>query len=237
MSAKRILVVEDDEGIRRMIVFNLSGPVSRPSRRPIVGRPRSRSPTDNGRSDPARLDAAGPERAEFARSLRREELTRDIPVIMLTARTLEDDKIRASKAESTTTSPSPLPRANDCPDSMPCCGAPRRPAVTTRSRPGLVMNMASHRVTARGKPVELGPTEYRMLKFFMTHQDRVYSRAQLLDHVWGGGVYVEERTVDVHILRLRKALASHGYDGYVQTVRGAGYVFRSLEEHAPGLAQ
>ncbi|MEM1082276.1 MAG: winged helix-turn-helix domain-containing protein, partial [Pseudomonadota bacterium] len=78
---------------------------------------------------------------------------------------------------------------------------------------------------ASGKPIELGPTEYRMLKFFMTHQDRVYSRAQLLDHVWGGGVYVEERTVDVHVLRLRKALSSFGFDAFIQTVRGAGYRF------------
>ncbi len=71
----------------------------------------------------------------------------------------------------------------------------------------------------------LGPTEYRLLSFFMTHQDRVYSRGQLLDRVWGGNVYVEERTVDVHIRRLRKALEEHGYDRFIQTVRGAGYRF------------
>jgi len=89
----------------------------------------------------------------------------------------------------------------------------------------LTLNLASHRVIAGDQPVELGPTEYRMLKFFMTHQDRVYSRSQLLDHVWGGGVYVEERTVDVHVLRLRKALAPFGCDRFIQTVRGAGYRF------------
>jgi two-component system phosphate regulon response regulator PhoB len=80
-------------------------------------------------------------------------------------------------------------------------------------------------VTAGGKAVALGPTEYRLLAFLMTHPDRVYSRGQLLDRVWGGNVYVEERTVDVHIRRLRKSLEPSGYDRFVQTVRGAGYRF------------
>ena len=84
---------------------------------------------------------------------------------------------------------------------------------------------AAHRVFADDAPVAIGPTEYRLLHFFMTHPERVYSRAQLLDHVWGGSVYVEERTVDVHIRRLRKTLEPSGLDGMVQTVRGAGYRF------------
>ena len=91
----------------------------------------------------------------------------------------------------------------------------------------LELDPISHRITARETPVEMGPTEYRLLEFFMTHQDRAYSRAQLLDHVWGGNVYVEDRTVDVHIRRLRKALAPHSYDHLVQTVRGTGYRFSS----------
>jgi two-component system phosphate regulon response regulator PhoB len=89
----------------------------------------------------------------------------------------------------------------------------------------LSLDAASHRVMAGDTTVALGPTEYRLLSFFMTHPDRVYSRSQLLDRVWGGNVYVEERTIDVHIRRLRKALADHGVDHYVQTVRGAGYRF------------
>ena len=84
---------------------------------------------------------------------------------------------------------------------------------------------AAHRVYANGEPVAIGPTEYRLLHFFMTHPERVYSRAQLLDHVWGGSVYVEERTIDVHIRRLRKTLEPSGLDAMVQTVRGAGYRF------------
>jgi two-component system phosphate regulon response regulator PhoB len=93
----------------------------------------------------------------------------------------------------------------------------------------LRMDGAAHRVFAgapgRESELSLGPTEYRLLHFFMTHPDRVYSRSQLLDQVWGGGVYVEERTVDVHIRRLRKALEPAGADAMVQTVRGAGYRF------------
>jgi two-component system phosphate regulon response regulator PhoB len=90
---------------------------------------------------------------------------------------------------------------------------------------GLTLDQAGHRVAADGKTVALGPTEYRLLAFLMTHPDRVYARGQLLDRVWGGNVYVEERTVDVHIRRLRKALELSGYDRFVQTVRGAGYRF------------
>jgi two-component system phosphate regulon response regulator PhoB len=89
----------------------------------------------------------------------------------------------------------------------------------------LKLDSASHEVSARGQEITLGPTEYRLLEFFMLHPDRVYSRAQLLDRVWGGNVYVEERTVDVHIRRLRKALTPAGYDRLIRTVRGSGYRF------------
>ena len=90
---------------------------------------------------------------------------------------------------------------------------------------GLRIDGAAHRVYAGETPIHIGPTEYRLLHFFMTHPERVYSRTQLLDHVWGGNVYVEERTVDVHIRRLRKTLEPHALDALVQTVRGAGYRF------------
>jgi two-component system phosphate regulon response regulator PhoB len=90
---------------------------------------------------------------------------------------------------------------------------------------GLRIDGAAHRVSHEGQPLQLGPTEYRLLHFFLTHPERVYTRGQLLDHVWGGGVYVEERTVDVHIRRLRQVLEPVGCDALVQTVRGAGYRF------------
>ncbi|HET7757964.1 MAG TPA: winged helix-turn-helix domain-containing protein, partial [Steroidobacteraceae bacterium] len=108
-------------------------------------------------------------------------------------------------------------------------------AVLRRSAPGrvdeviefqgLLLDQASHRVTVGARTLGLGPTEYRMLEFFMTHPERVYTRDQLLDRIWGGNVYVEERTIDVHIRRLRKALEEFGYDRFVQTVRGSGYRF------------
>jgi len=90
---------------------------------------------------------------------------------------------------------------------------------------GLSLDLASHRVTAGEALLDMGPTEYRLLEFFMSHPERVYSRSQLLDRVWGSNVYVEERTVDVHIRRLRKVLEPHGYDALIQTVRGSGYRF------------
>jgi len=93
---------------------------------------------------------------------------------------------------------------------------------------GLSLDPLSHRVTANDVVLEFGPTEFRLLKFFMLHPDRVYTREQLLDNAWGRNVYVEERTVDVHILRLRKTLAPHGFEQYIQTVRGAGYRFSPL---------
>ena len=95
---------------------------------------------------------------------------------------------------------------------------------------GLKLDGSSHRVTVADRVVSLGPTEYRLLSFFMTHTERVYSRSQLLDRVWGGNVYVEERTVDVHIRRLRKALEEFGVDQYIQTVRGSGYRFSTKPE-------
>lgn len=226
MSERKVLVVEDDEGIRRMIVFNLE----RAGFNVVEAGDchEARIAVADQLPDLVLLDWMLPDQSgpEFARSLRRDELTREIPVIMLTARSLEDDKIRGfeSGIDDYITKPFAsrelIARIN---------------AVIRRASPagrddeveadGLVLNVASHRVLANGEPVDLGPTEFRMLKFFMTHQDRVYSRAQLLDHVWGGGVYVEERTVDVHILRLRKALGKHGFERLIQTVRGAGYRF------------
>ncbi len=223
---QRILLVEDDEAIRRMVVFNLE----RAGFETLEAGDcqQARVAIADHRPDLILLDWMLPDLSgpEFARSLRRDEDTRELPVIMLTARGMEDDKIRGfeSGADDYITKPFAAREL-----------LARIQAVLRRSSPasdedevsanGLVLNVASHRVFADEQPIELGPTEYRMLKFFMTHQDRVYSRAQLLDHVWGGGVYVEERTVDVHILRLRKALKPYGKERFIQTVRGAGYRF------------
>lgn len=225
---KKVLIVEDDQAIREMISFNLK----RSGYEVIEAMDcqSARVHVIDQRPDLILLDWMLPDASgiELARSLGRDELTKSIPVIMLTARSTEDDKIRGldSGVDDYITKPFSAREL-----------LARMRAVLRRSSPegdgdevragNLVLNLASHRVLADGAPVELGPTEYRMLKFFMTHQDRVYTRSQLLDHIWGGGVYVEERTVDVHVLRLRKALSKFGFDRFIQTVRGAGYRFSS----------
>ena len=165
---------------------------------------------------------------EYARTLRREKLTQNIPVIMLTARTEEEDKVKGldSGVDDYITKPFSTREL-----------LARIKALLRRTAPlatdtavemdGLALDPVTHRVTAAGKVLELGPTEFRLLHFFMTHADRVHSRERLLNSVWGDNVYVEERTVDVHIRRLRKALDATGHDRLVQTVRGAGYRFSS----------
>jgi two-component system phosphate regulon response regulator PhoB len=167
---------------------------------------------------------------ELARRWRREATTRDIPIIMLTARGEENDRVGGLEAGVDDYVVKPF-SAREL--------LARIRAVLRRSREddedgsvqvgALRIDGAAHRVFAdeagTAQPIPMGPTEYRLLHFFMTHAERVYTRTQLLDHVWGGSVYVEERTVDVHIRRLRKTLEPHRLDGMVQTVRGAGYRF------------
>jgi len=162
---------------------------------------------------------------EFVRWAKSDSLTKQIPVIMVTARAEEDDRVRGLEVG-----------ADDymCKPFSPKELAARIKAILRRTNPqltdapievnGLRLEPDSHRVFANDKPLELGPTEFRILHFFVTHPERVYSRGQILDYVWGSNVYIEERTVDVHIRRLRKALTPT-YDGLVQTVRGAGYRF------------
>jgi two-component system phosphate regulon response regulator PhoB len=163
---------------------------------------------------------------ELARRLKREEGTSEIPIIILTARGEEDNKIQGLDAGADDYITKPFSTREL---------VSRIRAVLRRSSAlsaekaieveGLRLDPVSHRITANEVPVEMGPTEYRLLAFFMSHQERAYSRSQMLDQVWGGNVYVEDRTIDVHIRRLRKALESHGYDRFIQTVRGTGYRF------------
>ncbi len=163
---------------------------------------------------------------ELARRLKRDQLTSETPIIMLTAKGEEDNKIQGLEAGADDYITKPF---------SPRELVARLKAVLRRTDTlstgdpiivdGLCLDPSSHRVTIGQEPVQMGPTEYRLLEFFLTHQERVYTRNQLLDHVWGGNVYVEERTVDVHIRRLRKALTLEGHDRFIQTVRGAGYRF------------
>ncbi len=163
---------------------------------------------------------------EFARRIKKEALTSHIPIIMLTAKSEEADKVYGLDAGADDYITKPF---------SPRELIARIRAVLRRAAPlaeqeiievdNLLLDTASHRISVNGESLELGPTEYRLLHFFMTHPERVYSRGQLLDSVWGSNVYVEERTVDVHIRRLRKALTPYGHERYVQTVRSAGYRF------------
>jgi two-component system phosphate regulon response regulator PhoB len=170
-------------------------------------------------------DASGP---SLARRLRSEPRTREVPIIMLTARAGDDDKVAGldSGADDYITKPF-SPRELEA----------RIQAVLRRRAPqlskeaveieGLVLNPATRTVTGSGRTLKMGPTEFELLHFFMTHTDRVYGRAQILDQVWGDHVFLEDRTVDVHIRRLREALSPSRHDRLVETVRGAGYRFRS----------
>ena len=170
-------------------------------------------------------DGSGP---ALARKLRSEARTREVPIIMLTARAADDDKVVGldSGADDYVTKPF-SPRELES----------RIQAVLRRRTPhvskeaveieGLMLNPATRTVTGGRKALKMGPTEFELLHFFMTHTDRVYTRAQILDQVWGDHVFLEDRTVDVHIRRLREALAPSGHERLVETVRGAGYRFLS----------
>lgn len=163
---------------------------------------------------------------DLAKRLRENKRTADIPLIMVTARGAEQDKLvgLGIGADDYMTKPF-SPRELNA--RVKAVLRRRAPQVTDDSVEvrGLKLEPASHRVLTNEGPVELGPTEFRLLHFFMTHQERVYSRAQLLDNVWGDHVFVEDRTVDVHIRRLRKALEPSGHDRLIETVRSAGYRF------------
>jgi two-component system phosphate regulon response regulator PhoB len=163
---------------------------------------------------------------ELTRRLRRDSYTEDIPIIMLTARVTEDDKVAGLEAGTDDYVIKPF---------SPRELLARIRAVLRRSSPadnegflvvgGLALDTVSRRILQDGEEIRMGPTEYRLLEFFMAHQGRAYSRSQILDHVWGTNTYLEERTVDVHIRRLRKALEPYGSSEYLQTVRGHGYRF------------
>jgi two-component system phosphate regulon response regulator PhoB len=226
MRARQILIVEDERPIREMVAFGLrragfevrEAEDSRAARSALADR----------RPDLVLVDWMLPDTSglELTRALKRDRETRDLPIIMLTARAAEADKVAGldGGADDYLTKPfSPrelLARVNAL-----LRRAGGQEEGDTIRQGSLLLDRASHRVSAGDRPVALGPTEYRLLEFLMLHPDRVYSREQLLDRVWGGNVYVEERTIDVHIRRLRKALEPVEADRYVQTVRGAGYRF------------
>ncbi len=219
-----ILVVEDEPAILELITVNLID-----AGYDVQGAPDAETARErlNG-ALPALvlLDwmLPGQSGLALAKELRAAARTRDLPIIMVTARSEEADKIAGLEAwvDDYVTKPF-SPRELKA----------RIKAVLRRRSPETVqeplqagavtLDPSTHRVTADGAPVPLGPTEFRLLRFFLARPERVHTRTQLLDHVWGDHVYIEERTVDVHIRRLRLALEPFGQDGLIETVRGSGY--------------
>ncbi|AEP36037.1 phosphate regulon transcriptional regulator PhoB [Taylorella asinigenitalis] len=224
--ASTILVVEDEPAIQELISVNLTFAGHKVLRALDVVQ--AKILIDAELPDLILLDWMLPNTSglSLARSLRSNERTQDIPIIMLTAKNSEADKVEGLEngADDYITKPF-----------SPKELLARIKAVLRRRAPqltddeiniaGLHLDPGSHRVTGNNTLLSLGPTEFRMLHFFMTHAERVFSRGQLLDHVWGDHVFLEERTVDVHIRRLRKALEPSGHDQLIETVRGSGYRF------------
>lgn len=224
--ARRILVVEDETAIREMICFVLEQNGFQPieaedydaALRFLI----------DPYPDLVLLDwmIPGGSGLQVIKQMKRENSTRDIPIIMLTAKGEEEDKVKGLETGADDYVIKPF---------SPKELVARVKAILRRLSPmsaedvidfnGLSLDPVSHRVTSQEVPIDMGPTEFKLLHFFMTHPERVYSREQLLNYVWGTNVYVEDRTVDVHIRRLRKAIEQDGHDRMIQTVRGTGYRF------------
>ncbi|HEY5292899.1 MAG TPA: phosphate regulon transcriptional regulator PhoB [Burkholderiales bacterium] len=222
----KVLIVEDEAAIQELIAVNLESAGHQVLR--ASNAEQALTIIRRILPDLVLLDwmLPGQSGLAIARNLRGNERTRAIPIIMLTAKSAEQDKIIGLEAGADDYVTKPF---------SPRELLARIKAVMRRRAPqttdevvevkGLRLDPAAHRVSGNGSALELGPTEFRLLHFFMTHAERVHSRAQLLDQVWGDHVFVEERTVDVHIRRLRKALEPSGHDRLIETVRGTGYRF------------
>jgi len=222
-----ILIVEDEPVTQTLIAANLERAGHQVMRAASV--PEAAAAIREVLPDLVLLDWILPNATgvSFARQLRTDQRTRDIPIIMLTGRSQETDKVTGLEAGADDYITKPFSSRELL---------ARIKAVIRRRAPlasdevveiaGLKLDPAAHRITCCGRKIDLGATEFRLLHFFMTHPDRVYSRAQLLDEVWGDHVFVEERTVDVHIRRLRQELHPTGHEGLIETVRGTGYRFR-----------
>jgi len=220
----RILIVEDERAIREMVCLALDQAGFECAQA---------ADTDEAQqqilADPPELILLdwmlpGMSGIDYARKLRQNKLTQDVPVIMLTARTQEEDKVRGldTGADDYITKPFSTRELIARIKALLRRSAPQTAEQAVEVQ-GLTLDPVTHRVQTTDRQLELGPMEFRLLHFFMTHPERVHTRERILNSVWGTNVYVEERTVDVHIRRLRKALTPTGHDRLIQTVRGAGY--------------
>jgi two-component system phosphate regulon response regulator PhoB len=224
-----ILVVEDEPAIQELVKVNLkhAGFAVVP-----VGSAEAAATAMRGElPDLVILDWMLPTQSgvSLAKKIRADERTRDLPIILLTARVHEEDKVQGLEAgaDDYVTKPFSPKELVARVRALLRRRAPHLAGEAVEVR-GLAINPATRRVSVNGQAVDLGPTEFRLLLFLATHAERVYSRAELLDQVWGEKVFIEERTVDVHIRRLRMALEPHGLDDLIETVRAMGYRFRGI---------
>jgi two-component system phosphate regulon response regulator PhoB len=219
-----ILIVEDESPILELLALNISLAGYNPLR--AISAEHAEKLINEALPDIILLDwmLPGMSGIDFAKKLRSNTLTKTIPIIMLTARSDELDKVKGLEVGADDYITKPFsPRELNA----------RIKAVLRRKAPeltedilkinGLELNPVSHRVTGNNKALEMGPTEFRLLHFFMSNPERVYSRSQLLDKVWGSQIFIEDRTVDVHIRRLRNILTQSQHENLIQTVRGSGY--------------
>lgn len=232
MSGNRVLIVEDEADIRDMLSFSLERAGYSVTESPDAEQALQR--LEGPLPDLVIIDwmLPGMSGLDLARRLRRDALTAELPLLMLTARGDEADKLRSFDVgiDDYVTKPfSPRELVARIRAVLRRTGAPEGGQLQFGD---LVLDTQSHRLSIGGEHIHAGPTEFRLLEFLMRHPDRAFDREQLLDRVWGRSVYVEERTVDVHILRLRKVLAPHDKAGWVQTVRGVGYRFSPTPENA-----
>jgi len=219
-----VLIVEDESPILELLALNISQAGYNPLR--AISAEHAEKLINEALPDIILLDwmLPGMSGIDFAKKLRSNTLTKSIPIIILTARSDELDKVKGLEVGADDYITKPFsPRELNA----------RIKAVLRRKAPeltedllkinGLELNPVSHRVSGNNKPLEMGPTEFRLLHFFMSNPERVYSRSQLLDKVWGSQIIIEDRTVDVHIRRLRNILTQSQHEGLIQTVRGSGY--------------
>jgi len=222
----RILVVEDEPAIQELIALNLE----QAGQRAVMAASAEEGLRliEEELPDLVLLDwmLPGQSGIELARRLRADARTKALPIIMLTARGDEEDKLRGLEtgADDYITKPFSM---KELQARIKAVLRRRAPEITEDAVDfhGLRLDPATHRVTGGGETLPMGPTEFRLLHFFITHPERVYTRSQLLDQVWGDHVFIEERTVDVHIRRLRAALEKSGHETFIQTIRGSGYRF------------
>jgi len=224
--AATVLVVEDEPAIQELIALNLRQAGHRTLR--ALSAEEARNLIRDSLPDLILLDwmLPGQSGIDFARKLKTDAATKAIPIIMLTARGEEEDKVQGLETGADDYITKPF-STRELTARIKAVLRRRAPQMTEDmvEAGGVRLDPVTHRVSGNGQPLDMGPTEFRLLHFLMTHPERVHSRSQLLDQVWGSHVFVEDRTVDVHIRRLRCALEATGHDHLIQTVRGAGYRF------------